>query len=146
MCSEGALEHQGRSGTLPPHAVAGPVERGREAAEATLAGREGDDPSTDAALARQADVVQPVPGRLVQPCRGHRRQHRPAHRQDGDPGAGHRVHTPVGQCRPHQRQVHGGHVKAALTGVQLDRLVWVGVERAEVVQEPPDRPVATAER
>ena len=53
-------------GKLALDAVARGVERRREGAESALAGRNGDDAAADAALARQADVVEPVARRLVQ--------------------------------------------------------------------------------
>src|SRR6188474_2433483 len=45
---------------LPLHAVAGRVERRRESPEAALARRDRDNATADPALARQADVIEPV--------------------------------------------------------------------------------------
>src|SRR5881227_1978891 len=51
---------------LSLHAVAGRIERRRESAEAAFARSNCDDAAADTALARQADVVKPVAGSLVQ--------------------------------------------------------------------------------
>jgi hypothetical protein len=44
---------------------------GAKGGEASLARGDGDDAAADAALAREADVVEPVAGALVQPGGGH---------------------------------------------------------------------------
>ena len=59
---------------LPLDAVPRLVERRGERAEATLPRSNGHDPAADAALARQADVVEPVARRLVETCSGHHRE------------------------------------------------------------------------
>src|ERR1700752_5036529 len=50
---------------LPLDAVAGRIQGWREGAQPTLAGRNGDDATTNAALARQPDVIKPVTGGFV---------------------------------------------------------------------------------
>src|SRR5580698_6356166 len=52
-------------------AVARGVERRGKSSQATLAGRNGDDPTADATFSRQPDVVKPVAGGLVQSRRCH---------------------------------------------------------------------------
>src|SRR6185503_17743542 len=59
---------------LSLHAVAGRIERRRESPEAALARRDRDDAAADPALARQADVIEPVARGLVQAGRNHHRQ------------------------------------------------------------------------
>src|ERR1700722_13048497 len=59
---------------LPLDTVAGVVEARSECAEAPFAGRDGYDATADPALARQSDVIKPIPGGFVQARRRHDRQ------------------------------------------------------------------------
>ncbi len=72
---EPELGRQERRGELTAHAVAGGVEQWREHAQAALAGRHGDDPAADPALAGQPDIPEPVARRVVQAGRRHHGHH-----------------------------------------------------------------------
>src|SRR5262245_48792269 len=89
---------------LPLDAVAGLVEQRGKRPQPALARRDGDDPAADAALARQADVVQPVAGSLVQSGGRHYRQRVVADGRIDHPLLGERVHAAVGQCGAHHGQ------------------------------------------
>src|SRR5215468_9664012 len=76
---------------LPLDAVAGAVEWRRKRAEPALAGRDGDDAAADAALARQADLVEPIAGGLVEARGQHHGERMVAHARADDPLAGDRI-------------------------------------------------------
>ena len=90
---------------LAAHAVAGSVERRREGAEPALARRDRHDAAADAALARDADVEQPVARRLVEAGGRHRPERVAAGRGRHDPRAGERVDAAVGERRAHDGEV-----------------------------------------
>ena len=124
--------------TLLPAASSG----GENVRERPLARRDRDHAPADAALAGQADVVQPVTGRLVHPGDEHRGERRPAGGQVDHPFTRARVHAPVGERRAHRGEVLGGHRDAALPGVELDGLVGVDGQRTAGVEELGQRAVA----
>ena len=125
-------------------AVALPVQRRREDADAQLAGKHRHDAAAHAALGRQPDAVDPFARKVVHAAGGH-------HGQDvvdavrGDrllPGD--RVHAVVGQGRAHQGQVAAGDADRALLEVRLQDLGGLFVDDAEVAQHPADGAVAVA--
>ena len=75
------------------HAVAVPVQPGREHGQPELAGQHGEDAAAHPALGRQADLGDPVAGRVVHAAGGHHRQH---------PLVERRIEHPVAADRPNR--------------------------------------------
>src|SRR4051812_30383018 len=127
---------------LSLHAVAGRVERRRESPEAALARRDRDDAAADPALARQADVIEPVARGLVQSRCYHHRQRivtdsRVDHALPGD-----RIDTAIGQRRAHHREIPGADVQRALPGIEIGGLLSVAIDAVVALQQPGDTAVA----
>ena len=109
-------------------AVARGVERRREGPKPALARRNGDDAAADSALARQADVVEPVAGGLVQAGRRHHRQRVVADGRIDDALLGDRVDAAVGQRGAHDGQILGADIQRALPGVEVGRLHRIAID------------------
>src|SRR5262245_5185584 len=92
-------------------AVAGVVERWRKCPKAALAGRDGDDAATNPALARQADVVKPIAGSLIQPDGRHHSQSVMAGGRVNHSLPGDWIYSAAGQGGTHHRKVSGAHVQ-----------------------------------
>ena len=123
-------------------AVARFVERGREDADGSLAGRDGHDAAAHTTLAGQADLEQPVAGLLVQSRRCQCRQHAPAMRRVDHPFAGDRVDPSIGQRGTHDSQILGGYVQGTLAGVDIGGFQRVAVHAAVAFQQLGDAAVA----
>ncbi len=123
-------------------AVAGLVERRREGAETALARRHRDDAAADAALAGQADVVEPVAGGLVQAGSGHHRQRVVTDRWIDHALLGDRVDAAIGQRCAHHGEVLGADIQRALPGVEVHRFHRLAIDAVHAEQELRDAAVA----
>ena len=123
-------------------AVAALVERRGEGSKPAFAGGDGHDPTADAALARQPDVVEPVPRGFVQSSRRHHCQRELAAGCIDDPLPGERVDPAVGERRAHDGKILGAYVERTLPRIEIGRLGRIDGDPAKGLQEPGNRLVA----
>src|SRR5215467_717030 len=98
-------------------AIAGLIERRGKRTQTAFSRRYGDDPAADSALARQANVIEPFSGSLVQSRGSHHGECVMAHCRINQPLFGERIYAAVGQSGAHNRQVLGAYVQRALLGI-----------------------------
>src|SRR5271168_771421 len=115
-CEQAQAEALGKvtRSELPLDAIARVVEPRSEGAEPSLAGRDCHDSTADTALARKADVIQPVTGCFVKARRRHDRQAELAAFRLEHAVPGQWVDAAIGERCAHNGKIFRGDVERTL--------------------------------
>ena len=127
-------------------AVAVAVQPRRVERDPDLPGEHREHAAADAALGRQADVDDPLAGRVVHAAGRHHAQHALDDLGLEQPLAAARLHAAVGERGRHQREVAAVEPQRALAEVELDGGVGIGLDHAGAAQQVADRAVAVGDR
>ncbi|SKZ52536.1 Uncharacterised protein [Mycobacteroides abscessus subsp. abscessus] len=123
------------------HAVAVLIESRRIDTDAELTGQHRQDAASHTTFRRHADRCHPVARGVVHAARGHHAQQPLCDLLTEHSPSGARVGSTAGDRRTHHGEVVGGDLDRALTEVERDRGVWMGVESAEAVEHVGDRTI-----